>query len=252
MMDMARLTRHGMVGAVALAVLVVMLLVYRALNAPVTEIRIEGSLSPAERVLLQTALAPVRDARILTADLRALVRDIEALGWPEDVSVRRLWPSTLQLSIRKQSVVARWQDSQFLTSTGRVIDQADVGDDLPRLRVAGTDPLEALETLQQLDQLARGQGLRVAALDFEPARGWRLTQSDSVPVYLGDGPLLAVLRPAYARFLKVRSALPMAARQSLEYADARYDSGVAIKSSPAAAPVLLGQATSKGTGIDER
>lgn len=252
MMDMTRLTRHGVLGAVALALLVTVALVWRALNAPITEIRIEGSLSPAERGLLQAALAPQRDARILTADLRALVQDVEALGWPEDVSVRRLWPSTLQLSIRKQSIVARWQDHQYLTSTGRVIDQADVSEDLPRLRVAGTDPLVALETLQQLDLLARGQGLRVTALDFEPARGWRLTQSDAVPVYLGNGSLLAVLRPAYARFLKVRRTLPMAARQSLEYADARYDSGVAIKSSPAAAPVLLGQATGKGTGIDER
>ncbi|MEM1231387.1 MAG: cell division protein FtsQ/DivIB [Pseudomonadota bacterium] len=246
---MATVRRQALPLFTLVALLAGGVLLHRALDRPVTDIRIEGVLSPAERALLQSALQPFASTRILSADLAALVAAVEALGWPEDVSVRRVWPRTLALSVRRQSIVARWADDAYLTSGGQVIEQADVSTSLPVLRVAPRDPALALATLQQLDALARAHGLRVSALDFAPAQGWRLTQSDGVPVQLGSGPLADVLLPRYRRFLRVRGQLPSAARAALEYADARYDSGVAIKPGTGAEPLLLGQAGRSDSGL---
>lgn len=247
-MDMERLTRYGFATGAVAALAAVTALLYGQLNQPVREIKVEGPLSPTERALLQAALVPYSDARILTADLDALVGAVEALGWPQEVTVRRRWPDQLLLAIRKQSVVAHWQDSAFLTSTGRVIGQADVQGTLPRLAVEDVDPLVALETLQQLDALARGQRLRVSALDFDAADGWRVTQSDGLPVYLGLGSLQTVLLPRYQRFLRVRAQIVARHGSALRYADARYDSGVAIRAEGEEEPLLLGQAISKERG----
>lgn len=253
MMDIAHISRYGITAAVLLSVAAAALLLYTELNRPIEEIRIEGQLSDQERELLQVALDPHGDANILSVRLDDVVADVTALGWPQNVSVRRQWPDTLILRINKQGVIALWNDDRYLTNNGRVIDQADVPNTLPSIAAEAVAPEAALAVLQQLDEVARLHGLRIAQLNHSVAQGWWLLQDDGVRINLGRGHPRSQLVDRYQRFLRVRAQLPVEQLATLEYADVRYANGVALKSIDAAdEPLLVGHAESTRTVIDER
>ncbi|MGI9324963.1 MAG: cell division protein FtsQ/DivIB [Pseudomonadales bacterium] len=253
MIDVASFTRYGATAAGLFTVLAAGALLFAELNRPVEQIRIEGQLTGEERRLIEQALTGHADARILTASLSKVVADVDALGWPQNVTVRRDWPDTLVLRINKQGVIARWKGDQYLTSNGRVINEADVTGELPSIEVESISPEVALSTLQQLDERARLHGLRIAQLRHSAAQGWWLHQDDGVRVNLGRGHSKAVLLTRYQRFLRVRSQLSAEQRSGVEYADVRYANGVALKARSADDPALLiGQAESTRTVIDGR
>lgn len=235
---MERLGRWGGSAALVVVLSAAVLLVFTQLNRPIEQMRIEGQLSTAERGLIREVLAPYGDARILTTSLEAVVADINALGWPQKVSARRVWPDTLVLRINKQDVVAVWNHTAFLTNNAQVIEDADVVVQLPAIEAEGLDPEVALGALQQLDELAREQGLRVVALRHSFAEGWWLKQSDGVAVSLGRRD--DALQRGYVRFLKVRAELPVEQLAALEYADVRYANGVALGLGDAARELLVG------------
>ena len=237
-MSIELLSRWGGRGAIALVLSAAGLFVFSQLNQPIEQMRIEGQLSTAERALVRAALAHYADTNILTASLDDVVADINALGWPQKVSARRLWPDTLVLRINKQDVVAVWNETAFLTNNAKIIDEADVVVQLPAITAEGLGPEVALGALQQLDELARMQGLRVVALRHSFAEGWWLKQSDGVGVSLGRAD--ATLQRRYQRFLKVRAELPLEQLAGLEYADVRYANGVALGLGDAASELLVG------------
>ncbi|MFK7912913.1 MAG: cell division protein FtsQ/DivIB [Pseudomonadales bacterium] len=237
-MNMERLGRWGGCAALVIVLSAAALLVFAQLNRPIEQMRIEGQLSTAERALIRDALAHYGDANILTTSLDAVVADINALGWPQKVSARRVWPDTLVLRINRQDVVAVWNDTAFLTNNAKVIEDADVVVQLPVIEAQGLDPEVALGALQQLDELARLQGLRVVALRHSFAEGWWLKQSDGVAVSLGRSD--EALRQRYLRFMKVRAELPLEQLAALEYADVRYANGVALGLGDAASELLVG------------
>lgn len=227
MPDMAQLGRFGAAAAIAIVLAAAALLVFAQLNRPIAHMRIEGQLSAAERALIKEALAGYTDAHILTTPLDAVVADVAALGWPQQVSARRVWPDALVLRIHKQDVIARWNNGQYLTNNARVIDQADGAAELPQIETDSLSPEAALTALQHLDELARLHGLRVVTVKHSFAQGWWLRQSDGVAVSLGRKD--EELQQRYRRFLRVRAELPVAALATLEYADVRYANGVALR-----------------------
>lgn len=256
-MDINYISRYGVATAVLVSVVAAALLLFSELNRPIEQVRIEGHLSAQERELLAEALVAHEDEAILSVDLPAVVEDVNALGWPQNVSVRRQWPDTLVLRIQKQGVIAHWNADRYLTNNGRVIEQADVLGSLPSLEVENIEPEAALATLQRLDELARLHGLRIARLNHSVTQGWWLLQNDGVRVNLGRSDPVSALSQRYQRFLRVRAALPQAQVATIEYADVRYTNGVALKSTPAPGdaagdPLLVGQAQSTRTLMDER
>ncbi len=253
MIDVSHLGRFGIVAAVSAAVLAAVALLYAQLNQPVAQIRIEGQLSKEERRLVEAALSAHADSNILSVRLGAVLADVNALGWPQNVTVQRQWPDTLVLRINKQGVIAHWNGDRYLTSNGRVIDQADVTGDLPVIQVSSVAPELALATLQQLDESARMHGLRVAQLHHSASQGWWLKQSDGVRVNLGRDSSKAALLVRYQRFLRVRGHLTAQQRAEIEYADARYANGVALKArTQTDTALLLGRADSTRAVTDGR
>lgn len=239
MMSVEAIGRWGARAGIVVVLSAAALLVFAQLNQPIAQIRIEGALSTAERTLIRDALAHYADAHILTASLDGVVADITALGWPQKVSARRVWPDTLVLRINKQDVVAVWNRDSYLTNNARVIDDADVLARLPTIDAEGLDPEIALAALQQLDERARLHGVRVVALRHSFAQGWWLKQSDGVAVSLGRGD--AALDRRYRRFMQVRSGLPVEQLAQLRSADVRYANGVALRLAATDQDLLLGQ-----------
>jgi len=210
------------------------------LNRSVTTVVIEGVLTSEERAAVQRALAPSLQVPLLSLNLSDVVDQVAALSWPQAVSVRRVWPSRLVVSVVKQQVVAAWNDSGYLTSTGQVVSLVSAPEALPQLRSVSSKPPATLEIFQRLASLANQNQHQLLAMDQNNFGEWRITLKPQVTVALGRGDSASELIARLQRFFVVRAARPDSPEKSLLSADVRYANGVAMRWSQSSSMVAQG------------
>lgn len=199
------------------------------INRPLASVVVEGRLSVEERDAVQRVLTPSMQTRLLNLDLALLVDQVESLSWPQMVSVRRVWPDQVVVSVVKQQVVASWNDNRYLTSTGQIVSLVNSPGPLPRLRCAAADPQAALEIFQRLAALATRRGGRLVALTENSVGEWRVTLEPGLGVMLGQAQMPSELTDRLQRFFVVRKQRPDEEGRRLQSADARYANGIALR-----------------------
>jgi cell division protein FtsQ len=212
-------------GLAVLAVFAGLGALVEGMNGPISVVRIRGDLSAAEGEAVQKAIESAVADGYLAVDLDEVTRAVLALSWPRDVAVRRVWPSVLEIELRKEAVAARWGEHAALSSSGEVIEVPQaLGDDLPLLDCAIADGIGAMQTYQLLKDGLRETDLEIASLVQNDLGEWRATFDNGVELVLGESDLGSRL----ARFTSVyRTAL--ASRVSeVARVDARYGNGVAV------------------------
>jgi len=75
---------------------------------PIKRIVMVNKLYEQDNNELQTMISKSIDGGFFSLDIEKLRQKIETLAWVDTVSVRKKWPSTLQLDIKEKQVAARW------------------------------------------------------------------------------------------------------------------------------------------------
>ena len=139
---------------------------FASLGLRVEDVRLDGASAPARDAILAAAAIPP-GTPILGADLAAIRRRVEAVGWVERARVSRLFPDTLAISVDERPLMAVWQHagrSVVVARDGTVMGRFDPGrfGNLPLIvgegaNVAGRDVLAAVAARPRL--AARSQAL---------------------------------------------------------------------------------------------
>ena len=124
---------------------------WQQLDRPVRAVRVEGLLTPAEQAAIRDVVSRSLHDGILGIDVAELGERIRSLSWPREVAVRRVWPETLVIRVKKESVVAAWGDGGYLNSAGRIVSLPDGAVDVPVLAAAESPPRRAMEMYQLLE-----------------------------------------------------------------------------------------------------
>lgn len=222
------------------AFLLVLLLAFGALvgwielDAPISSVRVEGQLDAAERAAIrQVVVAELRagvhgaagpSGGILSTDLEALQQAIRDLSWPRHVTIRRLWPDGLVVSVDKEMVIAAWRDA-YLNTEGKVVQWPVVRADLPIFDCQVSQPRAAMEVYQRLNDATARVGLRIDRLAQNELGEWTVSFSGGIKLVLGS----ERLTQRVARFLVVYERELVHKKDSVEQVDARYANGVAVR-----------------------
>jgi cell division protein FtsQ len=163
------------------------------LGFKVGALHLQGA-SPAAHDEIVNAAAIHRDDPILTLDLDAIRRRVEAIGWVEEARVVRLLPDTVVVYVKEQAPAAVWQQNGVLhvvDAKGKVIPEADAArfPNLPFLVGAGaaeaaglnqSDGTDILSLVKARPRLAE----RLEALVRVDGRRWDLRLKDGAIVQL--------------------------------------------------------------------
>ncbi|HEY5645272.1 MAG TPA: FtsQ-type POTRA domain-containing protein [Pseudomonadales bacterium] len=203
-------------------------LIYVHLDRPVLRVSVVGQLDDAEREQIRTTVRSQLRGGMLSADLDGLSSAILELSWPREVTVRRNWPETLQISVEKPAVVAAWRDA-YLASDGQVVRLPGGRSNLPRFECSLAEPRQAMEIFHRLSRAGSRDGLRVERLTENPLGEWgaTLTRTDAegeVNVVLGAESVME----RFDRFLVVYRQHLAGRLAEIARVDARYDNGVAV------------------------
>lgn len=199
---------------------------YAALDQPVTRVRIDGAVDPAERAQVEKIVNTNLEGGVLSADVHAIADGLRALGWTRDVSVRRVWPDCIEVSLTHSVPIARWNRTRLLGDDGRSYAYVgqQVAPNLPNLYGPTREALEVVRHYRVLRAIFEPAGLLVTRTGQDEKGNWSMELDGKIDVLLGNRDVLDRAQRVvdlYRRHLE-------AERDRIERVDARYANGVAV------------------------
>ena len=169
---------------------------------------IQGSFFSFNALTLQTALMSL-----------PLVRD---------VSVRRVWPNTLEINVKEQCPIARWNQDQLITQEGElsyapIIET--IPKNIPQLRGPSDSEEMVLNQFQQFSQLLIPFHVTITTLCLTKLGDWSLILNGCVKVYLGR----ENIDQRFKQFIRFYSKIIGVNINQVEHIDLRYAHGFAIQ-----------------------
>jgi cell division protein FtsQ len=216
--------RLGSVAVVALPALLAWLC-WVALDRRIETVEVTTELTPDESAAVSTAVHGAIAGGILSVDIDAVAAALIALSWPRSVTVRRVWPDRLQVSVVKSTLIARWKGDRYLTSTGTVVSSEEAMKDLPNLECAMAAPREAMEMYGLLQEISAQESLTLAELRQNRIGEWQVRFVDGMTVNLGAEKVIERMH----RFMAAWRDASVTNGAAIAYVDTRYPNGVAIR-----------------------
>jgi len=193
---------------------------------PVRAVQIEGEFRYLDRGALQAFLAPMAEDGFFGLRVAEIQSQLQARPWIEQVSVRRVWPDRMQIRIREQQPVARWDAKGLLNPRGELFTpQPEVAiEGLPQLSGPDGHEQRVLAMYAKLRRVLRPLRLGVAQLQLDARRAWHVRLDNGLEMELGrHDPLQRV-----ARFVRAYPAIMATGNGRVMSVDLRYSNGVAV------------------------
>jgi cell division protein FtsQ len=193
---------------------------------PLKVVRIDGRFQRLKREDVQRVLAPHIQAGFFAIDVAAIRAATEALPWADEVSVRLIWPNTLQLAVTEQVPLARWQQDRLLNVRGEAFQPpvVEIPAGLPVFNGPDGSESEVMSRFRELNVQLDPLGLAVQKIGLDARRAWTLKMDNGLVVRLGKKDI----EMRMARFFRVYPLLQRK-RLRLKEVDLRYTNGFSIR-----------------------
>ncbi len=204
---------------------------WRQTVVPIEQVDIQGELRHLSDEQLRQTIRSSLVGGYFTIDLNAVRNALLQLPWVEDASVRRKWPSGLQIRVQEKTAVAYWNDDALLSAEGEVFRPNQVPRDMALPKMAGPDGLHenVWRFMQQLQQQFAALGLQVDKLVLDKRRAWQIylandAQHAGALIRLGRNDTQQRLH----RFVEVFAMSNAPSLQQASVVDMRYPNGFAM------------------------
>lgn len=192
---------------------------------PVCHIRVDGHCERVNRLDLQQHISShVRG--FFSTNVRHLKEDMLSMPFVEEVVVKRVWPDSLNISIKEQQLVARWGDKHVMSSKGILTSAASHVDHLPRFDGPIGQEKNMLLQYQELIKILQPLHLAIANMQLNSRRSWEVTLDNGVRLLLGRNEIsthLLSLVSIWPKLIKRHNEL-------IAVIDLRYPNGISIRS----------------------
>ncbi len=192
---------------------------------PIEKIKLTGSFEHIEQNKVESVLQPIVGKGFFSLDIYGLQKKLSEKTWTESVSIRRVWPDSLDITIVERKPVARW-DEKRLISNKAVVFAADTGS-FQQLPLIHTDNNNAAALLSQFYRLSsQFNGLDEAIVSLrQDSRG-------ALDIGLSAGLTIKVGRDQIehkiSRLITIYKQQIQPRRADIRQLDLRYSNGFAV------------------------
>ena len=194
---------------------------------PIKQIEIRGQFARLLPDDLQTIIAGKVHGGFFSLNVDSIRNILIAEPWVRDVSVKRIWPDTIHVTVIEQTAVTKWGDAALLNKAGQIFspDPDSFPPDLPVLR--GPVGLEKilLEKFIQINQALTPLDYRLTELVISERRSWELGLDNGIRAMLGR----TAFDKRLGKFIKLVSSGLVDRFSEAEYIDLRYPNGFSVK-----------------------
>jgi cell division protein FtsQ len=192
---------------------------------PIRSIQLAGSFEYLNQRGVEATLAAYIGQGFFSLDIREMQRNLNARPWTESVSIRRIWPDRLRVTISEKKPVARWDDDHLLSASARVYpaDTADFGH-LPLVHAHGHEPGWALEQFRRLQARFDSVDERLVALRVDTRGAVDVELIGGLQVKLGRYDIERKIN----RLAGIYAEQILPRREQILRLDLRYSNGFAV------------------------
>ena len=159
-----------------------------------------------------------------TLDLAQVGNGFKKLPWVRNVSVRRQWPDTLEVTLEEHTEMARWADGGLVNTRGELF-QAASNSELPLFRGPEGSAREITELYGQFKTALAALKLKPVSLSMNERRAWQVKLNTGLNLDLGRDQPGARLD----KFVRVYDATIARMPQPVANVDLRYPNGFAVR-----------------------
>jgi len=202
----------------------------KLLSKPINHVRITGAFQQLGKDELKASLLPLVSAGFFAADMKAVQQAVAAMPWVKSVSVRRVWPDTLDIRVEEQVPVVRWGGQGLMTEEGVLFspNNWDSFGHLVKLDGPVRQRMRLLEIMRGVNTTLADRALALAELQVNERESWTIKLTTGPVILLGRNGQLEKLR----RFLRTLPLLPQEQVEAMALVDLRYPNGYAVSWKP--------------------
>ena len=223
--------RWAMQGAVLVVVLALVVwagwTLWNPQSFPLRSVRLTTPLEYVSQEEIRSVVAQYATAGFVRVDMDGMRERLETIPWVYRISLRRVWPDVIEVSVAEQVPVARWEKGGLVNEHGEVFTPRNVEEQQHLPLFAGPDGSgkTIVEYHRQMREMVVAIGLQLHRIELNERRAWS--------VEMGNGLLLALGRsdtyPRMQRFIRTYPQIIAPHLAEIERIDLRYTNGFAIR-----------------------
>jgi cell division protein FtsQ len=198
-------------------------------QAPVQNIVVSGDRIFINDQQIEKLIKQSQSGSFFELDVNQTHLTVEAMPWVYRASVRKRWPSGLEIYVVEQQPAAIWNEDMLLNQYGDAFD-AQISDvdlnskiTLPNLYGPGGSEQTALQGYRNMQSLLETTNLYIVEMFLSERFAWNLQLNNGIKLNLGRTEFIDRLQ----RFVDLLPLISQQDRQ-VDYVDLRYDTGLAV------------------------
>ena len=216
-----------LVGVAVLAAGAVLLLkLLRSPLLPVREVRVTNALERTSRQDIEAALRGRIAGNFFAVEPAEVRAGLQQLPWVRRVTVRRVWPDSLEVGVEEHVALARWGSDALVNTYGERF-SARTDEVLPVFVAPAGHEAEATLRYGSFKALLAPLGVEPERVVLSQRLAWQLRLSNGLHVMLGRDGDQAEAR--LRRFVGVYDSTLKTMQRKHEYVDLRYPNGFALR-----------------------
>lgn len=195
---------------------------------PLRVIEVRGEFSHLDSAAIEGEVINAIDGGFFDVNMQRVRGAVLHIPWVEQVSVQRVWPDTLRLSVTEQVPFAQWGERSLVNVHGEIFRPTDTGDTQGLVRLDGADEFAGLmvDFQQSLQAQIQQLPLVVRRIALDSMGEWQI-DFDGLTLALGrddTGRRLRNFTAIYGQLLQANTGSGQP-----QYVDMRYPHGLAVR-----------------------
>jgi len=223
-----RFLMTGVGGLVVLAMVIWGVLEFQSTQTlPIKNVEVKSEFIRISEQQIQAIVAQNDLGGFFDTDVDSITASMRQLPWLETVTVRRVWPDTLQLEIRERKAIAYWNKDALLTVDGSVFspDAQSYPKGLPQLTGPVGTEKNVLKNYITLNADLKALNLNINELELDTRRAWIAGLDDGTVLDLGRKKINSRLQ----RFISIYADHIVTQKDNIDVVDLRYTNGFAVR-----------------------
>lgn len=192
---------------------------------PIEKIRIAGDFTHLDSTRIEAQLKPYLGRGFFSVDILEIQQVLKQQAWIRNVSVRRLWPNQISVSIVEKQVAARWDDDHLLSSEANIFEaDSKIFNHLPIINGYKGQSDELLSRFRSLQHKFYEYDIQIIKMSEDSKGALGLSLNNGLVVNLGSEDNERKID----NFLKVYREQIKPRVEHIRHIDFRYNNGFAI------------------------
>ena len=208
-----------------LSILIVSILLEGKVILPIERIKISGEFKQLNTEQIRRQLSVYLGQDFFSVDIQSIQEQLKKESWVQIVSIKRIWPNQLHVSVREKQAFARWNQNQLLSTQAEIFD-ADVSGfaSLPKITGYAGQTAQLLRSYLDIQHQFSRYGISISELSEDSKGALSLLLNNALKVNIGSEQSDMKIK----HLLAVYPQKIMPNTEHIKYIDFRYSNGFAI------------------------